>query len=82
MRRWFHLAVLVLFLAAAVMSVPLTSSWQAPSPLQGAEAEGQPVAMSVPAPDFQDIGTWINTKPLRWSDLRGQVVVVHFWTFG
>ena len=25
---------------------------------------------------------WINSKPLKLSELRGQVVVLHFWTFG
>jgi thiol-disulfide isomerase/thioredoxin len=24
---------------------------------------------------------WINSKPLKLSELRGQVVVLHFWTF-
>ena len=26
--------------------------------------------------------TWINSEPLAWDDLRGQVVMVEFWTFG
>jgi hypothetical protein len=42
----------------------------------------QPVAMNVPAPEFQKADEWINSKPLQLKDLRGQVVVVHFWTFG
>jgi peroxiredoxin len=25
---------------------------------------------------------WINSRPLKLSELRGQVVVLHFWTFG
>lgn len=33
------------------------------------------------APDFAD-GTWINSEPLKLKDLRGQVVLVDFWTFG
>lgn len=24
---------------------------------------------------------WINSSPLRWEDLRGQVVLLDFWTF-
>jgi hypothetical protein len=42
----------------------------------------QPVALEVEAPEFEGIDAWINSKPLTFKDLRGQVVVVHFWTFG
>lgn len=82
MRRWLYPGALLVLLAAALLSVPLASTWRAPSPLQGAEAEGQPVSLSVPAPDFQGIDTWLNSEPLTWPGLRGRVVVVHFWTFG
>jgi thiol-disulfide isomerase/thioredoxin len=34
------------------------------------------------APEFTN-DTWLNTsKPLRLADLRGQVVLLEFWTFG
>ncbi len=42
----------------------------------------QPAAMKIPAPEFQGIDEWINSKPLSLKDLKGKVVVVHFWTFG
>jgi hypothetical protein len=42
----------------------------------------QPVAMRMPAPELQGIDEWINSKPLSLSDLKGKVVVLHFWTFG
>ena len=45
----------------------------------GAQA---PVAMKIPAPEFQGIDEWINSKPMTLKDLKGKVVVVHFWTFG
>ena len=38
--------------------------------------------MNLAAPEFKDIDEWINTKPLEFKDLRGKVVVLHFWTFG
>jgi hypothetical protein len=45
----------------------------------------QPLAMNIPAPEFDRSDKsieWINSKPLQLKDLRGQVVAVHFWTFG
>jgi hypothetical protein len=42
----------------------------------------QPAAMKIPAPELRGIEEWINSKPLLLSDLKGKVVVLHFWTFG
>jgi hypothetical protein len=42
----------------------------------------QPAAMSIPAPELEGVQEWINSKPLTLKDLRGRVVVLHFWTFG
>jgi peroxiredoxin len=42
------------------------------------------VKLNVKAPELEvrTEDERINSKPLRLADLRGQVVVVHFWTFG
>jgi len=34
------------------------------------------------APELQAVETWINSQPLTLAQLRGKVVVLHFWTFG
>jgi hypothetical protein len=34
-----------------------------------------------PAPELQN-EVWLNSEPLNLADLRGQVVMVEFWTFG
>ena len=34
------------------------------------------------APELADGDGWINSRPLRIADLRGEVVALHFWTYG
>jgi hypothetical protein len=38
--------------------------------------------LSAQAPELRGIQAWINTEPLTLNKLRGQVVALHFWTFG
>ena len=47
-----------------------------------ADEKPTPFALKVPAPEFAGIDAWINTKPLTFKSLKGQVVAVHFWAFG
>ena len=34
------------------------------------------------APELSDVSAWINSQPLTLHQLRGKVVLVHFWAFG
>jgi peroxiredoxin len=34
------------------------------------------------APELRDVETWINSSPLTLAQMRGRVVVVHFYAFG
>jgi thiol-disulfide isomerase/thioredoxin len=50
----------------------------------GAQEEAAPPQeiVATAAPEFPPGTEWLQTKPLTLSSLRGQVVIVHFWTFG
>jgi thiol-disulfide isomerase/thioredoxin len=54
-------------------------------PTPGPTAEQQALLASLrnygPAPELHN-ATWFNGEPLQLASLRGQVVIVEFWTFG
>jgi thiol-disulfide isomerase/thioredoxin len=50
-------------------------------PIVRAEAD-PPKKAPMTAPEFTADTHWLQGKPLTLAQLRGQVVVVHFWTFG
>jgi len=33
------------------------------------------------APEFTGISTWLNSEPLKMSELKGKVVLIDFWTY-
>ena len=50
--------------------------------IAGTAAAQQPAVFRAKPPPLRDVTEWINTKPLTLAGLKGQVVVLHFWTFG
>lgn len=42
----------------------------------------QPTPLKTPAPELAEVTAWINTEPLTLAQLKGKVVVVHFFAFG
>ena len=65
---------LPLAVAAAASVAALTFA----APPQGGDA---PRGATAPAPAFLNNDTWINSPPLTLEELRGQVVLVEFWTY-
>lgn len=43
---------------------------------------GPPAEFKTPAPEFGKAAAWLNSKPLKLSEQKGKVVVVHFFAFG
>jgi hypothetical protein len=75
-------------LAALLASCARARQSVAPPPTSMALPQA---AMSMPtenlppgplAPGFDGGGAWINSEPLTLAGLRGQVVLVKFWTYG
>lgn len=51
------------------------------SRVAGAPRASAPLTPHGAAPEFAGIETWLNSEPLSIAGLRGQVVMVNFWTF-
>lgn len=45
------------------------------------DAGGEQRRAPEPAPEFVGIDAWLNSEPLSMAALRGQVVLVEFWTY-
>src|SRR5262249_55686795 len=48
----------------------------------GFKATNEDEKTQIRAPEFTGVTDWMNSKPFKLADLRGKVVVVHFWTNG
>ena len=68
-------------LAAACSGASLTPT-ATPDSTAGARSEGT-IGGQVGdlAPEFLEIASWINSEPLTMAELRGQVVLIDFWTY-
>ncbi len=69
MNAWWKLGLAVILVAGVVVVGQLETG------AMGA------LRIGMPAPEITG-DRWINSEPLSLASLRGQVVVVEFWTFG
>lgn len=72
-----HRLAIALLLGAATLST--TARAEEPA---AASPRVEVAEVSAQAPEFKGINNWLNSAPLRLSDLRGKVVMVNFWTYG
>ena len=85
---WLVLAVASLVVISCAQDSPTgesggagdsTATTEAPSVEAPSRISGEAVGSL--APRIQGISSWINSEPLQITDLRGQVVLVDFWTY-
>jgi hypothetical protein len=69
MNAWWKLGLAVILVAGVVVVGQLETG------AMGA------LRIGMPAPEITG-DRWINSDPLSLASLRGQVIVVEFWTFG
>ena len=68
--------------SAGTGSAAATPDPHLPTPLASSLPVSVPLEDLGPAPEIRGITAWINSRPLTLANLRGKVVLVHFWTFG
>jgi peroxiredoxin len=66
------------------MLLRIGAAWLVSLALAATAVAQQPAEFKARPPELEarPAEEWINSKPLKLSELRGQVVVLHFWTFG
>jgi hypothetical protein len=95
-RYWGYLAVFAILMSACSPGTSLSDANAAPAadaapPTAQASQGNSPTSEQMSllkslnrrgaAPELSN-PVWLNSPPLRLADLRGQVVVIDFWTFG
>ncbi len=72
------LGLLVMLMAGASLA-NVSSAWVAALTGPAESAPGQ--VLGRPAPELTGTGAWINSPPLQLQALRGQAVLIDFWTW-
>src|ERR1700704_6199469 len=78
------LAVVALIIAAAIFAASQPSADTSPGAPANAGVTSTdlvPVSQRPAAPAFAGLAGWLNSPPLTVAGLRGQVVLIDFWTY-
>jgi cytochrome c biogenesis protein CcdA/thiol-disulfide isomerase/thioredoxin len=83
LRQGFGVLVMGTALAMHTGADVSAAAWLADIAATPAQASPpRPAAAPAQAPEFEGITGWFNSPPLTLAGLRGQVVLVDFWTYG
>jgi len=86
-RKAFGVVIIlsVLFIASGINIGSIETPGGTVTAVKPADVKGEELknglAEPYPAPAFEGITAWINSKPLTMEELRGKVVLVDFWTY-
>lgn len=80
-RKAFGVIIIATVILTAQGSLFDWNASQAGNTVAKAQRLINPLPRPYPAPEFKGITTWINSKPLTMQSLRGNVVLVDFWTY-
>ncbi|HEX3605388.1 MAG TPA: redoxin family protein [Candidatus Dormibacteraeota bacterium] len=78
--RW-ALGLVVALVAALAIGVAVARPSAGGSPGSATSSLLVPASERQPVPDFTGLSGWVNSPPLHESQLRGNVVLIDFWTF-
>lgn len=73
--------ILTVIYLAFFSSMPLFSQMNQPTVTTTSSSLINGLETPYQAPEIAGIDAWINSPPLTWSDLKGKVVLVDFWTY-
>ncbi|MDX1962942.1 MAG: redoxin domain-containing protein [Pirellulales bacterium] len=73
--------LLILLAGGGILSLAVGGGEQKETASSPGSATVKPEESSM-APELTGLRTWFNSEPLELRNLRGKVVLVHFWTFG
>jgi len=84
-RLLFYLGLGAVGATTAAIAIPALKKSLAPL-LAGTASSGTPPSVKSAAagkmlPEFQGISEWINSNPLTIAELKGNVILIQFWTF-
>lgn len=73
---------LLIIIGVALMALPIPtfSIGTSPQAVTGTNLQ-KGLMFPYPAPKIDGIDAWINSPPLKISDLKGKVVLIDFWTY-
>lgn len=91
---WLHISLLAVLLFTTACVIDVAESTDSSNIAAESSSDVRPAGMTVaqaqilaslrddgPAPELTN-EVWLNSEPLTLADLRGNVVIIEFWTYG